>query len=32
VAGDAFRAEPGIDSGGRTMVAIVAHNGGMGAN
>ena len=32
VAGDAFRAESGIDSGGRTMVAIVAHHGGMGAN
>ena len=32
VAGDAFRAESGINSGGRTMVAIVAHHGGVGAN
>jgi hypothetical protein len=32
VAGDALRAEPGIDSGRRSMVASVAGGGGVGAN
>jgi len=32
VAGDALRAESGIDSGRRSMVAIVAHHGGVGAD
>ena len=32
VAGHALRAQSGIDSGGRSMVAIVAHHRGVGAN
>ena len=32
VAGDALRAEPGVDSGGRSMMAIVAGRRSVGAN
>ena len=32
VAGDAFRAQSGIDSGRRSVVAIVAHHSGVGAD
>ena len=32
VARDALRAEPGVDSGGRSMMAIVTDHGGVGAN